>query len=284
MSRPEPDRPERTPAEHAAGTAFARFARQRRARDFVAAFDAAAQDLLLVATRLVHRNQIDDLLQQTRQGALQRAESYDPQRPLLPWLIGIQLREARRMRRDDARRGQHLRRVAADSELEPSSDPSRSAETTELSIDLARALDGLDAVDRQVLMLRLRHGLSSVEIGQALGRSPETVRSQLSRGLRRLRRLLPAGHTLPALALADLAHGADSLVSSARLHAIRDVLVSEFAVAGVATPAVLLLGGLAMKKLAVTTAEALTVVAAWILLDAPGDSQLTPPAAGGGVA
>ena len=46
---------------------------------------------------------------------------------------------------------------------------------------------------RRVLNLRLVHGLSNVEIAHSLGMPAETVRTQVHRGMERLRKLLPAG-------------------------------------------------------------------------------------------
>jgi RNA polymerase sigma-70 factor (sigma-E family) len=56
---------------------------------------------------------------------------------------------------------------------------------------LVRALQGLPMRMRTVVVLRYFHDLSDAEIAADLGISPSTVRSQLARGIDKLRGLLP---------------------------------------------------------------------------------------------
>jgi len=51
------------------------------------------------------------------------------------------------------------------------------------------------------------HGLRSVQIARSLGRSPETVRTQVRRGLEHLRRLLPKGLAVPVALFAVRGRG-----------------------------------------------------------------------------
>lgn len=57
---------------------------------------------------------------------------------------------------------------------------------------LVRALQGLPMRMRTVVVLRYFHDLSDTEIAADLGISPSTVRSQLARGIDKLRGRLPA--------------------------------------------------------------------------------------------
>ena len=45
---------------------------------------------------------------------------------------------------------------------------------------LARAIDSMPQQFREVLLLRLHHGMTSREIAHTLARSPDTVRTQIS--------------------------------------------------------------------------------------------------------
>ena len=79
---------------------------------------------------------------------------------------------------------------------------------------LADALEHVAKSERQVLVLHLRHGLRPAEIAHALEREPSTVRTQLARGLERLRRALPAS---VAGALVTLATSPEAAAESAAL-------------------------------------------------------------------
>ncbi len=68
--------------------------------------------------------------------------------------------------------------------------PSEEASFREQAQSLWSALDELDAGDRQVIVLFHIFGLSHQEMAEQLGRSPSASRSQLSRALARLSRVL----------------------------------------------------------------------------------------------
>lgn len=91
---------------------------------------------------------------------------------------------------DERRRGWFRRvRVTADP-AETSVPPDDSVEEREL---LVRALDRLPPRQRAVLILRYWEDLSVDDVATAMGCSPGTVKSQASRGLVALRRVLPTG-------------------------------------------------------------------------------------------
>ncbi|MCC7172776.1 MAG: sigma-70 family RNA polymerase sigma factor, partial [Planctomycetes bacterium] len=152
-------------------------------------FDLCAPELLLVAHHLAAPGvQAEDLIQQMFLVAIQNAERFDGMRPLMPWLCGILVNVARaanrRSRRSDA--------VAARPELERD-DPAEVAQARELAAETLRAIDDLPARQREVLTLRLVHGLTPTEIAHALREPVGTVKSWIHRGVERLRTLLPAG-------------------------------------------------------------------------------------------
>jgi RNA polymerase sigma factor (sigma-70 family) len=104
---------------------------------------------------------------------------------LRPWLVSIAANEAKQLARSRHRRW--IRETAIDGE-EPSSmrvgsDPAgRAAE-----LDLANALAGLEPDDRTLIALRYAAGLTSDEIGRAIGMTGGGVRARLARLLKRLR-------------------------------------------------------------------------------------------------
>jgi RNA polymerase sigma-70 factor (ECF subfamily) len=102
-----------------------------------------------------------------------------------PWLIAVAANEARQLMRRRGRRA--LREIAID----PMSDAHgpRSADPAERAgaIDLANAMGRLNLEDRALVAMRYVAGLTSSEIGTAIGMSPGGVRTRLARLLGRLR-------------------------------------------------------------------------------------------------
>ena len=74
---------------------FAQFRATGSATALAAVFDALAPELLLVAAHLAPRGvDAEDIVQTTFLHAIRRAARWDAARPLLPWLIGILVRNA----------------------------------------------------------------------------------------------------------------------------------------------------------------------------------------------
>ncbi len=109
----------------------------------------------------------------------------DPER-LKPWLIAVAANEARHLMKHRNRRA--VREIhVADGEDGQLGDQGRGdpAERT-AEVDLAAALQRLSPQDRTIVAMRYLVGLTSVEIGQAIGMSPPGVRAKLARLLDRL--------------------------------------------------------------------------------------------------
>jgi len=208
-------------------------------------FDSTSHELGRVASYLVgDRQRAEDLLQATWLTAMTTADRWDASRPLLPWLLGILANHARNLRRA------HRREVTGTDALEAllaKDDPLRGSVDGEVAELLQQALAQLPAPFKEVVVLHLQHGLSAKEIGAALGRPAGTVRTQIVRGLDRLRASLPAalatGLTLSMLTpeclagvrqvlLAQLPQAAATGVAAAS-HGLRWLLVS--ACLGIAT-------------------------------------------------
>jgi RNA polymerase sigma-70 factor (ECF subfamily) len=180
-------------------------------------FDAVAPRMILVAAHLAPSD-ADDLVQATFVAAIERAERFDAARPLWPWLVGILAHEAKELRRRTGRRPDPERLSAA-----APTRPDESAEAAEIAERVGRAVDDLPEPFRQVVALRVVHGLEPAQIARALGIPAATARSRLHRGLAQLRAALPAGIaglaalTMPGTGLAAVR--TDVLASAARLHA-----------------------------------------------------------------
>src|SRR5262245_42730863 len=110
---------------------------------------------------------------------------------LRPWLLAIAANEARGLARQQRRRG--VREIAVDP-MPDSAAPRGTTDPAERAavIDLGNALARLDPADRMVVALSAA-GLSSSEIGKAIGMTPSGVRARLGRVLGRLREDLRDG-------------------------------------------------------------------------------------------
>ncbi|MEO6709761.1 MAG: RNA polymerase sigma factor, partial [Planctomycetota bacterium] len=174
---------------------FDRFRRLGDAAALGSVFDELAPELQRIARHLAHdRAEADDLVQGTFLAAIQRRDSFDPTRKLAPWLTGILLKQASLARRA---RGRSVDPGRIDPRA--SEGPAETLGARELSEALAVALAKLSPTDREVLIPLLMDGRRAVEIARELGRRPDTVHMSIHRGLRRLRRLLPASLAFAAL-------------------------------------------------------------------------------------
>jgi len=193
---------------------FRTFRQTRDPAALAAVFDAAAPRLLLVAMHLCRdAATAEDLVQTVFLHAIRDADRFDAGRPVLPWLLGMLEHRA-----TDLRRSAHVRReraAAVDAAANDGS-PERAAAASEIRERVAEALAGMPGDYREVLTLRLVHGLSAVEIAHAQGVPPVTVRSRLRRGLDLLRGALPRGlatRGLLAMLVAEVATARDGMAA-----------------------------------------------------------------------
>lgn len=135
------------------------------------------------------RDLAEDAVQAMWPIAWQRLRSVREPDRLGAWLASIAVNEARQLLR--RRRRRSVVEIAVS--IDPSSDASRGGTDPALTvedIDLARALDRLAPEDRALLALRYVGGLTSFELGPALGMSPSGLRRRLARLLEELRKEL----------------------------------------------------------------------------------------------
>ena len=158
------------------------------------AFDALVQrfhrPVYRFCWRLLRSSDAEDLAQDTFVRAFVHFERFDPQRPVLPWLIAI----ARRLCLDLLRR----RKVMARVDTLPVTDPPPPGPEGEASLReqlsrLERALDDLDEGPRMAIVLFHIEEMSYRDIAAALEVPMGTVMTWLHRGRAQLKRALESG-------------------------------------------------------------------------------------------
>jgi RNA polymerase sigma-70 factor (ECF subfamily) len=164
----------------------------RRVRDGDAtAFDglvkAYMRQAFQMAYRVVgHREDAEDLVQESFLAAYQYLDSFDVERPFGPWIMRIVLN-----------RGANLRRARARRATEPETDGISAAPSALDEATRAEARTKLEEVmatlsDRQRLIVTMFDvdGMTSTEIGERLELAPGTVRWHLHEARRVLRSAL----------------------------------------------------------------------------------------------
>ena len=155
-----------------------------RAMDAVAlgaAFEREAPVLLAAARAITFdAAEAEDLVQTTFELAIRNVHQLQEPRALRAWLLTIQTREAFRIIRR-FRRGLGLR--GSGGLLEIAAAPVASTD----HIVIRDALRGLPPRMRAVVVLHHMAGMTVPQVARAVGRSENTVRSQLRVGLQRLR-------------------------------------------------------------------------------------------------
>jgi RNA polymerase sigma-70 factor (ECF subfamily) len=137
-----------------------------------------------MAYRVVgHREDAEDLLQESFLAAYQYLDSFDVERPFGPWLNRIVLNRGANLRRSRTRR-QTEPEIDAVSAAPSALDESTRTEAREL---LNRALATLSERQRLIVTLFDVDGLTSTEIGEQLELAPGTVRWHLHEARRVLR-------------------------------------------------------------------------------------------------
>lgn len=159
----------------------------------VRAGDVTAFDLLVaeymrpafqMAYRVVgHREDAEDLVQESFLAAHQYLDTFDIERPFGPWLNRIVMNRGANLRRSRTRRQTEPETDAVSTAPSALDDAARS-ETRDL---LLRALATLSEKQRMIVILFDVDGLTSTEIGERLMLAPGTIRWHLHEARRILR-------------------------------------------------------------------------------------------------
>jgi RNA polymerase sigma-70 factor, ECF subfamily len=167
---------------------------RRARRGDAAAFDQLVlrfhRPVLRFCWRLLRSSEAEDLAQDTFVRAFVHFERFDPERPLLPWLIAI----ARRLCLDLLRRRKVRTSVETIQVTGPSAPgPEREASLREQLSRLDRALADLDEGPREAIVLFHIEEMSYRDIAAALEVPIGTVMTWLHRGRARLKKALEGG-------------------------------------------------------------------------------------------
>jgi RNA polymerase sigma-70 factor (ECF subfamily) len=157
--------------------------------------------------RLQGRLDPSDVLQETYLEASRQLNNYLSQQdlPFHLWLRGLAINRLNKLHRRhlgaskrDARRDVSLDEVAPEASsavlaahlMSRADRPSEAAHRADLQAQLTTALDQLDPLDREALVLRHFEQMSSAEAGQVLGISAAAAGKRYLRALGRLRQML----------------------------------------------------------------------------------------------
>ena len=159
---------------------------------FAALYDRHAAPIHRFAGRRLGDQMADDVVGETFLAAFRRRKRYDLRRAdARPWLYGIAANVIGKHRRAEVRMLRAYARTGADSVAAGHADRVDSRVcAAAVQRDLAAALAGLPAGDRDVLLLIAWADLSYEETAAALGIPVGTVRSRLHRARRKVREAL----------------------------------------------------------------------------------------------
>ncbi|WP_310742072.1 RNA polymerase sigma factor [Microbispora sp. H13382] len=168
---------------------------QRSRRDpeaFADLFDRHASALHRYVARRLGASLADDVVSDTFLAAFRKRERYDPAQPdARPWLYGIAANLIGRHRRTEIRFYRALVRTGVDEVAEPYADRvNQRVSAQSAQRGLAKALAGLSAGDRDVLLLVAWADLTYEEVARALDIPVGTVRSRLHRARAKTRAAL----------------------------------------------------------------------------------------------
>jgi RNA polymerase sigma factor (sigma-70 family) len=159
------------------------------------AFDELVRTYMQPAFRLAyrvvgHREDAEDLVQETFLAAHQYLDSFDVSRPFGPWLMRIVLNRGANLRRSRARRTTEPEVDA----VSPAPSALEETERREMRLVLERAMATLTERQRLIVTLFDVDGRTSTEIGEMLELAPGTVRWHLHEARRVLRAALSRFH------------------------------------------------------------------------------------------
>ncbi|MFT4540059.1 MAG: RNA polymerase sigma-70 factor (ECF subfamily) [Planctomycetota bacterium] len=216
-------------------------------------FDRASPELMRVSRHLCRdTNEAEDVVQATFLTALSKSASYDPSRRVLPWLLGILALHAREARRKAGRFPDPDRIFERSTQ-----DPIDAASDTEFQASVSRAVQGLPDTYRGVLFAHLAEGKGPREVADQFDLTPVAARVRLHRGLKLLRKTLPAGYAVATAAIVTSSRG----MAAVRTNVIEAALESAgLPPSGIAVSSASLKTSSAVSKWALGMATAIPAV------------------------
>jgi len=239
-------------------------------------FDLVGGELYALAAHLVRdTGEAEDVVQETFLVALARARRFDERRAATPWLVGILVKEAAKVRR---RRARHAH--VDDLRRPESEQPLAALLTGEVRVVVQRALASVPPLYREVLRPVLEDGVAPGALAAELGRAPGTVRAQLHRGLELLRKALPRTLAPAVVGALALQLGAGRGLAAVRADVARRAALEGPALAlasasVVIIPALPWIGALVMSTKTITAALAIAALGVVGFVASGGDGALS---------
>jgi RNA polymerase sigma-70 factor (ECF subfamily) len=179
-------------SEESESQCIARALRQRDAEFIGRLVSQYHYRLLRYLMYLTSRRELaEDLIQETWLRVLERAAQFNDRHRFEPWLFSI----ARNLAIDSLRRAKRSGSPDPDADL-PTADhqsPFFTAARSEDATRIAAALEALEPIYREALLLRFQEDLSLDELSRVIGAPISTISSRIHRGLAMLRSALAGG-------------------------------------------------------------------------------------------
>ena len=130
---------------------------------------------------------VDDLVQETFIRAFRGLEGFRGQCQFRTWLLTI----GGNVLKDAARRARRARVVPLDEELRSTDgDPHERTGAAEMETRIARGIERLPPMQREVFLLRAQQGMEYAEVAAALGTTPGAARVHYHHAVKRLKEYL----------------------------------------------------------------------------------------------
>lgn len=155
---------------------------------FSAIYERTRENVYRTVALLVNRQMSDEITQDVYGELWRSLRHYNHDRPFLPWLHGIAVRQVRNYRRTEWR---HLRKItmAKKNTLTESHEfiPDAASMIHREQEDLMSMVEALPLRLREIILLRYFHDYTLAEAAQILGIAAGTARSRHHRAILRLR-------------------------------------------------------------------------------------------------
>lgn len=254
---------------------YLRYARKGDLTALARAFDRAAPEMARVARHLTSTEaEAEDIVQTAFLVAVERPDQFEAREgghSFLPWMLGIVANRSRELRRQRARTPEPDR--LPEREV---ADPVDQAADAEFLAHVDETVRDLPPLYADTVRAHLGEGLSPSEIARRFGISANTASVRIHRGLKLLRKALPAGFAL----------GAAATTSSVGLAAVRREVLGRAALevgkplAVAPAPSLVATGGILVStqlKLAFALLALLSAGLYWLNSDSDRRADVAAP-------
>ena len=161
-------------------------------RAFTALVDRHSPTCLRFATRMLgNRDDAEDALQESLIRAYRALGTFDYRASFQTWLLTILVNQCRTLA---ARRARRLRRVIADEDAIASATVDSEAYALEMSLEIGRALDVLDAAHREAFLLKHVEQLEYDTMAEITGVGVSALKMRVKRACVKLQAALREVH------------------------------------------------------------------------------------------